>query len=82
MCEVVEELPGRGFERLFLKGDGRVAEARSELQRVDAGVVDDTVDVDTPDVSFFSELDFEFTERLLEQSVPPAPEHRRPHLAR
>jgi hypothetical protein len=65
VCGLVEELPGRGLERLLLQRDGRVAELRRELQRVDARRVADAVEVDAPDVAFLTEPVFELAERLL-----------------
>ena len=53
--QVVEERPGRGLEGLLLERNGRIAKARGELQRVDTGVVDDTVQVDAADVPLVGE---------------------------
>jgi len=54
--EVVEELGRRRLDRLLLEGDGGIAEPGRELQRVDARLVDDTVDVDAADVPLVGEL--------------------------
>lgn len=78
--EVVEELGRRRLDRLLLKGDRRVSEPRRELQRVDPRLVDDTVDVDAPDVPLVGEPPFELPERLSKEPVPSRPEHRGPHL--
>ena len=53
--EVVEELADRRQHALLLDDDRRVAEARGELQRVDAVAVDDAVEVDVADVALLGE---------------------------
>jgi len=80
VCEVVEELPGRGVKALLLQGNRRITKARGKLQVIDAAIVDDTIRVDAPDVPLPREPALESAERLLEQAVAVGPEYRRPHL--
>jgi len=79
--EIEEEFPSRRLDRLFLERNCRVPEPRRELQRVDPVLVDDTVDVDAPDVAFIGEPVFDFPEGFFEEFVLARPEHRSPHLA-
>src|SRR5262249_355191 len=65
----------------LLNADGRIAEARSELQRIDAVVVYDAVEVDVADVAFFSKLRFHLQEGLREQAIGLAPEHGGAHFS-
>ncbi len=68
-------------EAVGLDADRRIAEARGELQRIDALSVDDAVDVDVADVALLGEFRFELRERRLEDAVGPAPVHAGAHLA-
>ena len=51
----VQQLADRREQALLLDADRRIAEARGELERVDAVGVDDAVDVDVADVAFVAE---------------------------
>src|SRR5262249_28514683 len=55
-----EEIADRREHAFLLNADGRIAEERSELERIDPVVVHDTVQVDVADVALFSELGFHF----------------------
>src|SRR5262249_55739224 len=76
-----QQLADRHEQTLLLDADGRVAESRGELERIDAVVVDDAVDVDVPDVAFRLKPGRHLLERRVEHLVRLAPEHRGPHLA-
>ena len=65
-----------------MNADGRIAEARGELERINAVAVHDAVEIDVTDVAFGGEFCLHLLERGIEQFVGAAPEHRRSHLAR
>src|SRR5262249_52373561 len=79
--EVPEKLTDRSIHARLLNTDGRIAEARGELQRIDAISVDDTIHVDIAHVTFFGELRLHFLQRLIEKLVGHAPEHGSSHFA-
>ena len=71
-----------GCEDAFLLNENcRIAEARRELQRVNAVVVDDAVQVDVTNVAFKRELWLHLEKRSVEESVGLTPEHGGAHLA-
>src|SRR5262249_51466956 len=76
-----KELANGRDHALLLDAYGRIAEARRELERIDAIAVHDTVEIDVADVAFGRELRFHLLERRVKQLVRSAPEHRRAHLA-
>ena len=78
--EAVQQLAHRRQQALLLDANGRVAEARRELERVDAVRVNDAVDVDVADVALARERGLHPAQRLVENLVRLAPEHRRAHL--
>src|SRR4029077_4563923 len=79
--QIREELANGRSHALLLDADGRIAEARRELKRIDAVAVHNAVEIDVPDVTLGGELRFHLFERGIEQLVRATPEHRRPHLA-
>ena len=62
--------------------EARVAEARRELERPDAGVVDDRVEVDVAHVAVVAQDARQAPQRRLEQPLGAAVRDERPHLAR
>lgn len=71
-----------GSEHAFLlDADGGIAETAGEFERIDAVVVDDAVEIDVADVTFFGELGLHFEERLVKEAVGLGPEHGGAHFA-
>src|SRR5258708_21868397 len=80
--DLPEEVADGGEHAFLLDADGRIAEARSEFERVDAVVVHDAVEVDIADVAFLGELGLHFEKRAVEEQVWLAPEHGGAHFPR
>src|SRR5208283_5561610 len=76
-----EEIADGSEHAFLLDADGGIAEAGSELERVDAVVVDDAVDINVADVAFFGELGLHFEEGAVEEGVGLAPKHGGAHFA-
>ena len=76
-----EKIADRRKDAFLLNADRRIAKARSELQRIDAVVVHDAVEVDVADVAFGRELRLHLEQRSVEERVGLAPEHRSAHFA-
>src|SRR6185369_5780374 len=79
--ELVEKLADRRQHAFLLDEDAGIAEAGGELERVDAVVVDDAIEVDVADVAFGGELGLHLEERAVEEGVGLAPEHGSAHFA-
>jgi len=80
--QIPEKLADRSEYSGLLNADCRIPEARRELQRVDSIIVHDAVQIDVTDIALFRQLHLHLQQRLIEQVIRPAPEHRRAHFAR
>src|SRR4029077_11829513 len=79
--EFPKEIADGSEDAFLLNADGGIAEARSELERIDAVIVDDTVERDVADVALFRELGLHFQQSAVEECVGLAPEHGGAHFA-
>ena len=79
--ELPEEVAHGSEHAFLLDADGGIAKTAGEFERIDAVVVDDAVEIDVADITFFGELGLHFEERLVEEAVGLGPEHGGAHFA-
>src|SRR5262249_264239 len=76
-----EQITDRRQHAFLLDADGGIAKTRSKFEREDTVVVDDAVEIDVPDIAFFSKIRFHFEKSLGRQVIGLAPEHGGTHFA-